>query len=951
MSNRRSYGSIEHKQYVGKNHPVHYESFSRSILECPDNLHPPFDAISRQGTILVGIFNIVSTSLDGSVLTLPFLMKKSGIFIGTILIVVIGVCSAHSLDYLALCTRKIQGVSYTEIVYRLLGRSYRNVFSTLLFIILMFILVGFFILMKDIANNISSHYFHISFNQYFLMFLLFTPVFPFMTMENLHALRYTCYIGSFSMIFLLFLMMYIIYTATTTTYNLPPSSTKHIPQDSAEWIQYLYSAIPLFPRQWIDILESIPIIFMLYLNHFNFLGVLAQLVYPTYACTQILVCSSITLLTILFLCLGIVGNILAAVFTVLLHPTLERGEIIMEDNILNIFPLREDDRHDHTIMKQYEIVWLARLITLISLLCTVPIMVIPARSLLYEVEETLIHYVVAWITPEDVIMQDEECSEQDHKTIEMPLRTAMEDWSEADEEEGGEFTYSDEEEEEVENDELEMEAIQQICDSEAIAESKYNYLHSSYQRSDRTRSTLLTPQHEEGAKLCYAPKIHSSITFPHPMSTAIPSSATTSASIATLLQPQTTLAGLKNESLSMPLKARSGAGHTPPAAVVLRSRAASPSPTCVASQPLTTHRSPWHRSASRHATYPLTQDHYRRQNYYELFIEGSEVGFDGIEANWRLWNIMPLDTVPSSFTITVLETPPSSPLHQSNSTKRLLKRRKHYLQRWEKQESDYLIKERGDEESEGERKVTKDGKGTAMRGIAFEETEGEREEMKDFLAEQHTKRSLRLTPVQKSFDGRRNSQKERFISEEDLEWLEEKDYPESKELSLHNEAYLHKEYGLPSSTENESTPLLPLSHRFNPKTFEEVEEEAVEEVDELNKLSTKTAIQFIPKPFFRSEKHVIKNLLTFVIISVVILSAGMIPQGVAIVWETSGSMIGPWIAWIIPACCYLRLRTYLHAYHNARDIRIPIAYMLIITGTLVSLLCSIRTIAHIFFQV
>jgi len=170
---KKSYGSIHSSPKL-----YQYESFDKSIKDCPDKLHPPFHAVSRQGTVLAGIFNIVSTSLDGSVLTLPFLMYKSGILIGILLIVTIGILCAISLEFLAICTRKIQAVSYTELVYRLLGQTYRNIFSSLLFIILMFILVGFFMLMKGLAADIIQHYFQLTFNQYFLMFLLVIPIFP-----------------------------------------------------------------------------------------------------------------------------------------------------------------------------------------------------------------------------------------------------------------------------------------------------------------------------------------------------------------------------------------------------------------------------------------------------------------------------------------------------------------------------------------------------------------------------------------------------------------------------------------------------------------------------------------------------------------------------------------------------------------------------------------------------
>jgi len=85
------YRSIE----VGLEEPDRNELTLLSDLV--DHYNPPYTSTKRRSTTLSATFNIISTLLDGTVLSLPFAFAKCGVWMGIILLVSVALLTYSSL--------------------------------------------------------------------------------------------------------------------------------------------------------------------------------------------------------------------------------------------------------------------------------------------------------------------------------------------------------------------------------------------------------------------------------------------------------------------------------------------------------------------------------------------------------------------------------------------------------------------------------------------------------------------------------------------------------------------------------------------------------------------------------------------------------------------------------------------------------------------------------------
>lgn len=337
------YGSVE----FSRPFCVGDELMHVSVDAAPDKYNPPFGAVTRKTSIPVGALNIICTSLDGTAMTLPYVFAKCGIVGGPILIVSYALITATTLTITCSIARKLRAASYTEIVYRLFGQYYGHAFSAVLFLILFAILVGFLILARQISVQILDLMFgDLRIPSSIVLLVFVTLCAPLMLVDTLHKLRYTCYLGFASIILVLSCLAY--------TLHRPPAGLK-INEVQAWEIRY-------FPTSLADVLETIPIATMLYLSHFNVLGVYTQLHNPTSRRIGQVICSSMLILTILFITFGIVGYLIF----------LELFDGRIADNILQVFPA------------QHSAMLLGRASLLLTLMCTLPVMMVPARAILIE---------------------------------------------------------------------------------------------------------------------------------------------------------------------------------------------------------------------------------------------------------------------------------------------------------------------------------------------------------------------------------------------------------------------------------------------------------------------------------------------------------------------------------------------------------------------------------------
>ena len=67
------------------------------LRDLVDHYNPTFSSVTRRSTMLAAVFNIISTLLDGTVLSLPFAFSKCGVGIGLLLLVAVAILTYFSL--------------------------------------------------------------------------------------------------------------------------------------------------------------------------------------------------------------------------------------------------------------------------------------------------------------------------------------------------------------------------------------------------------------------------------------------------------------------------------------------------------------------------------------------------------------------------------------------------------------------------------------------------------------------------------------------------------------------------------------------------------------------------------------------------------------------------------------------------------------------------------------
>lgn len=329
----------------------------RSIFDYEDRFHPPFYAISRKASLGAATLSMITTCLDGTILSIPYLMFKTGLLYGTISMMLIGFVSTFTLFYLSVCAKKLRSVSFTEIIYRLLGQRIQMMFSMCLFLILFSIMLGYFILMKNILQHIivslcSEHYRCTEItNPVLLTLVLLVPIFPLMLIENMERLKFVHFLGFFSIVILVIVMIVMIVESVVIS--------------GKEQIRFMQSLenLKYGPDHYFDLIEGVSIISLLYLNHFNFFSLLSQLNSPTPGRIKSLILWTGIILTVLFLSIGYLGTLLLLIST----------SQHVEDNIL-------------VSLTGSRKLFISRVSTLVALMCTVPNMMTPTRNLLKEFE-------------------------------------------------------------------------------------------------------------------------------------------------------------------------------------------------------------------------------------------------------------------------------------------------------------------------------------------------------------------------------------------------------------------------------------------------------------------------------------------------------------------------------------------------------------------------------------
>jgi len=314
------------------------------MTNADDLLVPSYSSPERKSTLTVATFNLVATIVGGGVLSLPLAFEKCGILLASLLMILSAVITDRSL-YLLCLSARISGVSsYGEIGKEAFGDGMERGISVLIFLFLLFVLVAYMVLVKDIWTPLVAMTISDVHGDLVLLFIVLLMT-PFLLQRTLHALRFNCYVG-FTSVSLLCLAL--CHHGITS----PQSNLK------------------IWPTHISDVLFAFPIITLSFLSHFNILPIQSALVEPSRSRINGTIHAAVGSCFVLMYLFGLCGYLYAGEKT--------EGNILI--NIAN-------DTTDWMF-------FIGRIGCGITIMLAMPMMLLPCRESLLEVLDALFVQVI-----------------------------------------------------------------------------------------------------------------------------------------------------------------------------------------------------------------------------------------------------------------------------------------------------------------------------------------------------------------------------------------------------------------------------------------------------------------------------------------------------------------------------------------------------------------------------
>eukprot|EP00934_Nitzschia_sp_Nitz4_P003401 Nitzschia sp. Nitz4//scaffold14_size191712//109472//110839//NITZ4_001730-RA/size191712-processed-gene-0.276-mRNA-1//1//CDS//3329536948//3391//frame0 len=315
-----------------------------------DHLVPEFDSSKRHSSLVVAIFNLSATIVGGGVLSLPLAFSKCGLVLGSLLMVFGAIVTERSLYLLCLCARRTGASTYGEVGRAAFGTSMEYFISLLLFVFLLFVILGYMVLAQDIWSSLLSIVVSQSMQEeifshpHWVLILLVLGISPFAIQRDLYSLRYNCYIGFASVSTLCVALCHHVWVTPLPTN--PPG-------------------LLMWSHSWNDTLFAFPIIVLSFMSIFNVLPIQGGLICPTRPRLLWVIQFAVGSCFVLMLLFGLTGYIYVGMTT--------------EGNIL------DNLRKEHSL-------WfiIGRFGCGVTILLAMPMMLLPCRASLLEVLEVLV---------------------------------------------------------------------------------------------------------------------------------------------------------------------------------------------------------------------------------------------------------------------------------------------------------------------------------------------------------------------------------------------------------------------------------------------------------------------------------------------------------------------------------------------------------------------------------
>mmetsp|Transcript_9340 Transcript_9340/g.23243 ORF Transcript_9340/g.23243 Transcript_9340/m.23243 type:complete len:470 (+) Transcript_9340:117-1526(+) len=314
-----------------------------------DILRPEFDAPSRKSTITIAGFNLTASIMGGGVLSIPYALSKTGIVFGTLLMVLAAIATERSMYLLCLCSRMTGAKTFGEVGEAAFGKNMEYFISCILCIFLCFAMIGYMVLAKDIWSSVIAQIFGVRLNEDFVLGIIIVLLVPLLVQKSLHALRFSCYVGVFSVSTLCLALV------------------RH-----AMAVPVVWSNVLLWSTSFEDVLVAFPIISLSFLGIFNVLPIQNSLVTPCTSRMQLVLGGSIGSVFCISSVFGLAGYLYAGEST--------QGNILKNCETAGDFNLL-----------------LGKLGCGTMVVLAIPLMMVPCRSCLLEIVDVLVNG--AHVTP------------------------------------------------------------------------------------------------------------------------------------------------------------------------------------------------------------------------------------------------------------------------------------------------------------------------------------------------------------------------------------------------------------------------------------------------------------------------------------------------------------------------------------------------------------------------
>jgi amino acid permease len=324
--------------------------------------NPPYDSELRKSSFLVATFNLVATIVGGGVLSLPLAFHNCGIGGAIILMIFAAIITAKSLRLLCFSARTIGANSYGNVGWYAFGPIMETIVSALLAIFLLFVLVAYMVLLRDIATPIVQ-LIHPELSGNFILACILLFLSPFFVQRTLHALRFNCYVGLASVMLLCIALLHHALVRKDISDTLTP--------------------LQLGPKSLGDVLFAFPIITLSFLSSFNVLPIQNALQNPTPERIHAVIDTAVFLCFLVMLSLGLGGYAYARDKT--------QGNILLNCN-------SSEDNKDWIMI-------LGRIGFGITIMFAMGMMIIPCRDCCFQVLNQL--------DPDPIVVENSSSSNSD----------------------------------------------------------------------------------------------------------------------------------------------------------------------------------------------------------------------------------------------------------------------------------------------------------------------------------------------------------------------------------------------------------------------------------------------------------------------------------------------------------------------------------------------------------